>query len=382
MTPTRVLAFVAGLTLTIVSAGIASDDERFTRVTDEWRSSPYRQYDFWIGLGHANWRNKSPEEFFHQDQGSLATHWVYPTLDGKALLEFALGDEPIDDKGTRVQGFSVRYFDDAKERWVMAQEWPGPNQTAGVADQLQGFFRFGRIQVFSTYSRGEPLEEWTRRYTFSDIRPEGFIWHGVFTRDKGTTWSAGTLVEFSKVEPRAAWPKVGEPMPNYDGGRHCSDDLYRAFEDLAGEWRGTVERNGRTAEVALTGYKMLGGCAVMSYLELERDGKPFTLLEVRSPHRRNGGWWVFGLDSRRGSVHTYQIGEFENGAITLHDNLQYVIEDELENLSISQIPRDDSKAGKKTVWTTIGPEELSFEWWEREASDRPWRRDSVFRFQR
>ncbi len=357
-------------------------DNRFTRVTPDWEDPVFRQYDFWIGLGHANWRQKKPDAFFHDDAGLPATHWVYPTLNGKALLEFAMSDMEIDENGARLQGFSVRYFDEKKERWVMAQEWPDQNMTGGVADQLQGFYRFGRIQVFSTFSFGEPEAERTRRYTFSDIRPEGFIWHGASSIDRGNTWGAGTLVEFSKIEPQAQWPAAGTPFPNYDDGKQCTEDRYRSFDNLAGEWHGIVQRKGTKGEATFTGYPMLGGCAVLSYLEFEQDDSPYTLMEVRSPGRDKTDWWVYRLDGERGTAHTYQIGSFDKGTITLHDNNQYVIEDELQNLTPRKIPRDDSEALNKTVWKKIGQDSLSFEWWTRPAIDAEWTRDAEFSFKR
>jgi hypothetical protein len=373
---------VASVLLLAMASFAIADDSRFTRITAEWQDPVFRQYDFWIGLGHANWRSKKPDEFFHEDTGTLATHWVYPTLNGKALLEFAMSDEPIDDSGARVQGFSIRYFDERKRRWVMAQEWPDPNATSGVVDQLQGYYRFGRIQVFSTYSRGEPEVERTRRYTFSDIRPDGFIWHGVSTGDRGKTWSAGTIVEFSKVEAKAEWPQAGTHLPNYDDGKQCDEDRYRAFDDLAGEWRGEVQMNEERREVTLTGYLMLGGCAVISYLEFENNDGPYTLLEVRSPGPANSDWWVYRLDAERGTSHTYQIGSFDDGGITLHDNNQYVIQSELENLSPRKIPRADAVALRKTVWTSLGPHKLSFEWWTRPSPDSEWQKDADFSLQR
>lgn len=359
-----------------------ADESRFTRITSEWREPVYRQYDFWIGVGHANWRTRKPDEFFHVDVGTMATHWVYPTLNGKALLEFAMSDAPINASGARVQGFSVRYFDPDKQRWVMAQEWPDPNTTGGVADQLQGFYRFGRIQVFSTYYRGEPETERTRRYTFSDIRPEGFLWHGVSTPDRGATWSAGTLVEFSRLEAEAEWPRPGEPFPNHDNASQCTEEAYRAFDALAGAWHGTVSTPEGEREAKLTGYLMLGGCAVLSYLEFEHEGKPYTQLEVRSPSRDRSEWWVYQLDSLHDTAHGYQIGAFEDGSITLFDNNHFVIEDELKNLTPEKMPRRHDEALKKTVWTVLGDDELSFAWWTRTAADAQWVQAAKFSFGR
>lgn len=374
----------AGVVLSFcsISPNLAEDESRFTRITDDWQDPIYRQYDFWIGLGHANWRLRTPDEFFHSDIGMLATHWVYPTLNGKALLEFALSDDPIDEDGHYTHGFSVRYYDTAKERWVMSQEWPDPNSTGGVLDQLQGFYRFGRIQVFSTFTYGDPPVEATRRYTFSDIRPEGFIWHWMATTDNGKTWVDRPMVEFSKVKPEANWPAVGEPFPNYNNAINCTDPKYKAFDDLAGEWTGTVTQDGEQREAVLTGYLMLGGCAVLNYLEFEIDGDPYTLLEVRSPRGMVADWAIYRLDSLPGTAHTYQVGNFEDGAISFYDNNQYVIEDEFKNHTLSKIPRDDTQALKKTVWSIISPEELGFQWWARETPDVEWEIEAEFRFTR
>lgn len=382
------MKFLSCLTASVVlsfcsiSPNLAEDESRFTRITDDWQDSIYRQYDFWIGLGSANWRFKTPDEFFHAEQSMLATHWVYPTLNGKALLEFALSDQTIDEDGNYTHGFSVRYYDTTKKRWVMSQEWPDPNLSRGVLDQLQGFYRFGRIQVFSTFSVGDPPFEVTRRYTFSDIRTEGFIWHWMGTKDKGKTWTDRPMVEFSKIKPEADWPAVGDPFPNYNNAINCTDPTYKAFDDLAGEWTGTVTEGGETQEAVLTGYLMLGGCAVLNYLEFERNGEPYTLLEVRSPYRDSLDWWVYRLDSRHGTPHTYQAGNFEDGTISFYDNNHFVIEDEFKNHTISQKERDDTKALKKTVWFTIGSDELAFEWWTRETPDAEWEIEAEFQFNR
>lgn len=361
---------------------IAGDHDRFTKITEDWQNAVYRQYDFWIGLYHANWRFKKPDRFFHEDVGMQATHRLYPTLNGKALLEFGMSDNPINEHGARVQGFSVRYYDPIKERWVMAQEWPDPNSTDGVSNQLQGFYRFGRIQVFSTLTVGNPLVERTRRYTFSDIRRESFQWHGVFTTDQGKTWTAGTLVEFTRIKSQAEWPAAGGPFPNYDNASQCTEDAYKAFDNLAGEWKGTVNRAGEESEATLTGFLMLGGCAVLNYLEFNKDGSPYTLLEVRSPGQKKTDWWVYRLDSLHGTPHTYQIGNFDMGKISLFDNNHFVIEDEFKNLSIRLMQRDDSRALKKTVWTAIGPDRLAFEWWIRETPDAEWHKEAAFHFER
>ena len=293
----------AALCLLLCAGSSYADSSRFTTITDEWRDPVYRQYDFWVGLGSANWRQKKPDEFFHDDQGFRATHWVYPTLNGKALLEFAMSDDVLP-SGSRIQGLSVRYYDETKQRWVMAQEWPNQNATTGVVDQLQGFYRFGRVQVFSTYTIGDPPVERTRRYTFSDIRPEGFIWHGVSTGDYGKTWSAGTLVEFSRIEAEATWPDVGGPFHNFDDAKQCDKNEYRAFDALEGTWAGSMTVDGKESNARLTGYRMLGGCAVLSYLEWSDNIDANTLLEVRSMNGDQSEWWTYQLDSKKGTAHS------------------------------------------------------------------------------
>ena len=372
------LAVATGL----ICGNLFADTSRFTRITDEWRDPVFRQYDFWLGLYHANWRQKKPESFFPEDQGVLGTHWLYPVLSGKAILEFAMSDEDNPKTGTRNQGFSVRYFDTRKERWVMAQEWPGRNATAGVSDQLQGFYRFGRLQVLSTFWAGDPARERTRRYTFGDIRPEGFHWHGTSTGDNGETWTAGTLVEFSRVRTVAEWPDAGAPFPNYNDGEHCDEKTFRAFDALSGSWRGTVTRDGQQKAAMLTGYPMLGGCALISFLEFEDGDQPLTVMEVRSPSVNKTDWWVYRLDSRHGTPHEYQVGNFENGRITLFDNNQFVIQGELENHTPGRIERNDAAARKKTVWQRLDDRRLSFEWWTRSSADAGWSKLASFELRR
>lgn len=82
-----------------------------------------------------NWRSRPEGEFYHELDGSWMRHRVFPILDGKALVELAWDRDAPMEPGQR--GFSIRYFDDSADRWVMSQNWPGPgNPGSAFVDQL------------------------------------------------------------------------------------------------------------------------------------------------------------------------------------------------------------------------------------------------------
>ena len=61
-------------------------------VRELWRGEA-RGFDFWIGEWNVLWRQRQPGEFFHGAGGGLVRHWVFPVLDGKALIELAVDHE-------------------------------------------------------------------------------------------------------------------------------------------------------------------------------------------------------------------------------------------------------------------------------------------------
>lgn len=329
-------------------------------ILPEWEFEEARQYDFWIGEWRANWRSRPEGEILHQDEGTWARHWLFTVLDGKALIEIVRGEEP-NASGAYTQGFSIRYWDSSKERWVMAQNWPPPNSGYAFLDQLQGFKHHGRVEVFSgvTDAEGNPQ---VRRYTFSDIAPDRLRWDSATTDDSGSTWTAGTIAEFHRTAAVATLPEVGASLPDSPDGTHCQDPGFKRFDFLEGRWEGKAEtvREG-VVPATLVATRFQNGCSVLSLLQYPRQGAPFKLLQATTYGSRNQMWFALQLDNRSDSPHRYRLGgEDDAGRIVLNANPELTIADDFKPPAWMGDVVPENPAGR-TVWTEMSEDRIVFE---------------------
>lgn len=91
-------------------------------ITEEWQFPEARQFDFWIGEWDVQNRFKQDDNSWKDEgEGYLK---VWPILDGKAIMEFWDGtgrDEKV------IKGFSLRYYDQSKGKWIVCLNWPQVN---------------------------------------------------------------------------------------------------------------------------------------------------------------------------------------------------------------------------------------------------------------
>jgi hypothetical protein len=204
------------------------------------------QFDFWVGEWDVNLRVRQ-DDLSWQDS-IQARAQIFSILDGKAILE--LWDAPT------IKGYSLRYFDVARDEWVLWLNWPGENRAG--SSSLSGGFRHGRGEFFSTSSNSGT--ETLARYTFSDITAESLRWDDAFSTDGGGTWTNNWIMEFSRTGPRPTLPAEGGPAHTYVDGKRCTLPAFGRLAGLAGR------REGRVGEEhsVMTGYNVLDGCAVIA----------------------------------------------------------------------------------------------------------------------
>jgi len=338
-------------------------------IREPFRDAVSRQYDFWIGHWGTNWRQPVEGELDPADSSSWTEQWVFPVLGGKALVEVARGREPRP-QGWITQGFSIRYWDAAKERWVMAQNWPAPDTSSGFADQLQGFERHGRIQVYSAYHTQDGSEE-IRRYTFSDIQPERFRWDSTTTRDRGKTWTTGSVAESSRLAEPLRLPAVGSPLPDWVDGTHCKEPAFHRFDGLEGEWTGIATLADRSeAPGRLVAARFQNGCSVLAVASWGEDEERHQVLQAITYGTQSEAWFALHLDDRFGTPHQYRVGAEEDGDMLFLENRDLLIASETEPLGVPEEMRSAS-ATARTRWTGLGSDALvlSFE----ERKDDGWR---------
>ena len=213
-------------------------------------NEPARQFDFWIGKWDVNLRIRQPDLSWRDS--IRATAYIYPVLGGKAIVEL-WDSQPI-------KGFSLRYFDRQRKKWVLFLDWPSPNRSS--ISSLAGGFRHGRGEFFS--HQGEQLS----RYTFSDITKDSLRWDDAFSKDGGKTWTHNWIMEFQRTADTVAWPDSGRQAPTYVDGRRCKNPSFRFVNRLAGIHKGevTFPATEAAAEATLRAYRILDGCAVICFV--------------------------------------------------------------------------------------------------------------------
>lgn len=313
------LVTAAALALIIQSEAVSEirdwDDVLDTEIGSEW-TGPHREYDFWIGEWDANWRGREEDGLHHVANGNHQRHRVFPVLGGKAIIELA---QPMEQPSgeARGRGFSIRYYDEAREHWVMAQHWPNP-QFDGVAflDQLTGRSDHGRIMVYSsalqqTSDAGNPN---IRRYQFSDITADRFRWDGANTTDNGNSWTTWMVVDFDRTGTQPDLPGTSEAFPGQEEDLLCTSAPHGALDTLEGVWSGTaLSPDGSSEPARLTGTRMLDGCAVLVVFERPDSGyRSFTFWSYAPLFQR---WFALYLNNQPGEGHRYYAGSLaEEGA--------------------------------------------------------------------
>ena len=213
-----------------------------------------RQFDFWIGEWDVNLRVRQDDATWKDSHQAVAR--IYPVLGGKAVLELW-----SEDRQDGIKGYSLRYFDTARDEWVLWLNWPGPNRSG--SSSLSGEFRHGRGEFFSA-SPNQAGGETISRYTFSDVTANSLRWDDAFSSDGGRTWTNSWIMEFSRSGPKPTLPAEGGPVHTWHDGSRCDAPEFRKYEFLSGSRSGQVEAGG-SGPVTITGYQLLDGCAVMTF---------------------------------------------------------------------------------------------------------------------
>ncbi len=270
-----------------------------SEILERWRSPEARQFDFWIGTWDVNLRTIQPNGKW-QD-GQQAKVEVYPILDGKAILE--LWDAP------QIKGFSLRYYDPEKRKWVLYLNWPGGNRSS--IGSLEGEFRHGRGEFYS--GQGNSLS----RYTFCDIGPDSLRWDDGTSSDGGKTWTSNWIMEFSRSGPHAHWPKTGTAAHTFADGNRCTSPPFTAIQRLAGRFEGTLDVGGRPAKAKMNVYRILGGCTLIRFLSIEIGETTYRNFGLISYNNQRQQYEELRLDHRPGSGAEILRGQLKDSILDL-----------------------------------------------------------------
>lgn len=379
--PLSIAAGVLAASCATAQENVTWADTLNTEISPEWAAPEHRAFDFWIGEWEANWRGKPAGEFHHQKEGSYTRQSVFPILGGKALVELAWArDNP---EAPSQRGFSIRYFDPARDRWVMAQNWPNATgQGSAFLDQLIGDEHLGRLTMYSVTRRpnaeGE-IDVQHRRYNFTDVQPGlSFRWDGSNTRDEGATWFTWYVVDFLRQRDTDDLGAAGTAFPGVHEKVLCAGDPHGGFNDLQGVWQGTAEAaDGDTTPARLSAGLALDGCGVLASLETE-DKTAFLGIGYLE---RTEKWLAYYLDNQPGTLHQYFVADSAGAGAVFTHAPALTIKDEFTAYDYD-VNFEPTTSTSRIVWEEMSETALTFHEETRDSTDSEWTKKTTYRFAR
>ena len=278
-----------------------------SEITSEWQTTEARQFDFWIGKWDVNLR--AIQNDLSWKDTTQAKVEIYPILDGKAILK--LWDSQT------IKGFSLRYFDPEKGKWVLYLNWP--NEKESSSNSLEGEFRHGRGEFFS--KRDGTIS----RYTFCDVSPTSLRWDDAYSKDGGKTWTYDWIMEFSRTAAIPTWPNSSPNALTFaKEGTRCrgNEAEFAKIASFAGQWTGEVElvEKGKepTKSIATArAYRILDGCATILFLQFQQGEKTFCSFSMLTYNSTKKRFEELRLDNRQESVAAVLSGNFSGGDLNL-----------------------------------------------------------------
>lgn len=295
-----------------------------------------RQFDFWVGEWDVNLRTIQEDASWKDTLRSEAR--IYPILDGKAVLELWNAEH--------IKGFSLRYFDVAKSKWVLWLNWPGRNRSG--SSSLEGEFRHGRGE-FTSNSTDAEGKETIQVYSFNDITPTSLRWDDSYSTDGGRTWAHQWIMEFSRQADVPTLAAEGGEEHTFVTGDRCDLGEFRRYEFLAGARTGVVASDGDETAAGLKGYRVLDGCAVLLFLDWE-GGKRFAQLTYNTFASR---FELLDLDAEPGSPARILYGGEDGGSLVFlageeGDRVRVTIG--MEDGGAAWVDESETATGWETTW--------------------------------
>ena len=265
---------------------------------------PHRQFDFWIGEWSV--QNRHIQDDGSWRDGDVTRARITPVIDGLAVLEEWAG--PF--RGSFMNGFSLRAYDPAHERWSLLLCWTTDGNCR--FGSMQGTFRHGRGEFFG----GQPPASGGRggqRYTFSDGLPNSVRWDSSISRDGGRSWSTDWIMEFSRT--RAASATTAERLfaSNWTEGELSPHPEARELDWMLGAWSGTQTRDGVERPARLLCKTVDKDCLLIDTLAVQQGDGWDKRLAVRGFVGGRQGWESWSVSehdtSLRRAVGSPALGE-------------------------------------------------------------------------
>lgn len=277
-----------------------------------------RVFDRFVGTWDCDYTFLLADGSTKHSVGEIKFGWI---LDGQAVQDIWI-TYPNEAGKERGIGTTVRFFDAKSKTWRII--FVGPVQGALIS--MQGGAEGDRIILRGVDDDGTML-----RWTFSDIKPDSFIWHGETSRDDGKTWtleedhhmrrrtgrSAQTASAMSKAanDPRTDMIRTlqsSRPSPSLG-------NQAKIFDRFVGTWDLDCVLYGSKGEVTRFNGQWIFGWALDGKIEQdvilqgsERVARGTTL---RFFDARSGKWRIVWIAPRSGNVAMLKGGAVGDGIV-------------------------------------------------------------------
>ena len=279
----------------------------FELIYSKQLNEQHNEFDFWIGNWDVTWKRWTGADNYQPT--NMSQHRVFAALDGKALIEMAYEDSIVNNSKTA--GFSIRYFDENLQKWVIFQSWPGKNSTN--FSSLQGTEHHRRIQLYQSGKtsrpyRGQPIgTPYVNRYTFSDTHSDSFRWDSSVSLDSMQTWSTMSIAEGSRIpdftsllDDNNQWYTLGDKY-------NCSDSILAPLKPYLGTWSGEITyKDGKRKtkyQVERVLKPFLSNCAALGYQINYKEDRPHKEVIFISYLTASDQWIFYTLNDRMGESH-------------------------------------------------------------------------------
>ncbi|MEP2024497.1 MAG: hypothetical protein ABJH98_11500 [Reichenbachiella sp.] len=279
----------------------------FSQVYSERLDEQHNAFNFWLGNWEVTWKRWAGNDEYQPT--NISQHRVFAALNGKALIELAYEDSVVNNSKTA--GFSIRYFDENLQKWVMFQSWPGKNRTS--FSSLQGIHHHKRIQLYKDGKtirpfRGNPIgTPYINRYTFSDTHQESFRWESSITLDSMKTWATLNIAEGTRLPDYTSLIDENKQWYTQGDGYNCSDSILTPLQPFLGTWSGEIsykegnQKNKFKVERVLKPF--LSNCAALGYQINYKDGETQKEIIFVGYVTGSDQWVFYTLNDRMGESH-------------------------------------------------------------------------------
>ncbi|SMD32609.1 hypothetical protein SAMN04488029_0958 [Reichenbachiella faecimaris] len=333
----------------------------FDQVYSKRLDKQHNEFDFWLGNWDVTWQRWAGGDAYQPT--NISQHRVFAALDGKALIEMAYEDSVVNNSKTA--GFSIRYFDDNLQKWVMFQSWPGKNSTN--FSSLQGTHHHKRIQLYKNGIttrpfRGHPIgTSYINRYTFSDTHPESFRWESSISLDSMETWATLSIAEGTKIPDFTSLQDDSKQWYTLGDKYNCSDSILAPLQPYLGTWSGEISyKDGKQKskyKVERVLKPFLSNCAALGYQINYKEGKTQKEIIFVGYLTASDQWIFYTLNDRMGESHKTFFSE------QMSDEVVFTKKDTLDVTSSGNLKAFSWKANqpnKQTIEGAIPDKSWSF----------------------